>query len=90
LVLAYQNKPTVRVLWDAIPDCTGWETSQETEVILLPTKWNKDKEGAWRMDIQIDIDSSDDECDEKNNESDCHAEEFSDSESESSMSVGSD
>ncbi len=42
------------------------------------------------MDIQIDIDSSDDECDEKHNESDCHAEEFSDSESESSMSVGSD
>ena len=90
LVLADRNKPTVRVLWDAIPDCTGWETSQEAEVILLPTKWNKDKEGAWRMDIPIDIDGSDDEYDDKNNESDCHAEEFSDSESESSMSVGSD
>ena len=90
LVLAYRNKPTVRVLWDAIPDCTGWETSQEAKVILLPTKWNKDTEGAWRMDIPIDIDSSDDECDDKKNKSDCHAEEFSDSESESSMSVGSD
>ncbi len=45
---------------------------------------------AWRMDIQIDIDSSDDEYDDKNNESDCYAEEFSDSEGESSMSVGSD
>ena len=42
------------------------------------------------MDIPIDIDGSDDEYDDKNNESDCHAEEFSDSESESSMSVGSD
>jgi hypothetical protein len=32
-----------------MPDCTGWETAQEGDVILLPSKWNKDKEGAWRM-----------------------------------------
>ena len=32
-----------------MPDCTGWETAQKGDVILLPSKWNKDKEGAWRM-----------------------------------------
>ncbi len=32
-----RKKPTVRVLWDEMPDCTGWETPQETDAILLPT-----------------------------------------------------
>ncbi len=44
-----QNK--FKVHWDPIPDCTGWEMSQETNQILLPSKWNKDVNGAWRMDL---------------------------------------
>ena len=44
-----------------MPDCTGWETPQETHVILLPTKWNKDTKGAWRIDILVDIE---DKCDD--------------------------
>jgi hypothetical protein len=44
-----------------MPDCTGWETPQETHVILLSTKWNKDTKGAWRIDILVDIE---DKCDD--------------------------
>ncbi len=82
-----QKKPTVRVLWDEMPDCPGWETSQETDVILLPTKWNKDKEGAWRMDLPVDIeDTYDDGCEDEINKSDTQVE-TRDYESESSMIV---
>jgi len=81
------KKPTVRVLWDEIPDRTGWETSQETDVIPLPTKWNKNKEGAWRMDLPVDIeDTYDDGGGDKINKSDPKVE-TRDYESESSMSV---
>ena len=48
-----QNK--VKVCWDPIPDCTGWEMLQETYQILLPSKWNKDVNGAWRMDLPIEF-----------------------------------
>ncbi len=49
-----------------MPDCTGWETAQEGDVILLSSKWNKDKEGVWRMDLPVDIeDTYDNGCEEK-------------------------
>jgi len=35
-----RKKPTVRVLWDEMADCSGWETSQEGDCVLLPSKWN--------------------------------------------------
>jgi len=73
-----------------MPDCTGWETSQETDVILLPTKWNKNKEGAWRMDLPVDIeDTYDDGGEDEINKSD-HKVKTRGYESESSMSVISD
>jgi hypothetical protein len=51
-----------------MPDCNGWETLQETNMILLPTKWNKNKEGAWRMDLPVDIkDTYDDGCEDEIN-----------------------
>ena len=85
-----RKKPTVRVLWDAMPDCTGWETPQETHVILLPTKWNKDTEGAWKMDLPADIEDKYDDGHEDNiNKSDSQVV-TSNCESESSMSVSSD
>ena len=85
-----RKKPAVRVLWDEMPDCTGWETSQETDVILLPTKWNKNKEGAWRMDLPVDIeDTYDDGGEDEINKSDPKLE-TRDYECESSMSVSSD
>jgi len=53
-----RKKPTVRVLWDEMADCSGWETSQEGDCVLLPSKWNKDNEGAWRMDLPVDIEDT--------------------------------
>ena len=46
----------------------------EADVDLLPTFWNKDKERAWRMDIDIltaDDDDSDEETDEESGEDQC-------------------
>ena len=42
-VLPENAKPTVVVLWD------------QTQQVLAPRKWNKDVEGAWRMDINVEI-----------------------------------
>ena len=42
--------PMVRVRWDPTPDCTGWESSTESNQKLLPTRWNKNVVGAWRLD----------------------------------------
>ncbi len=55
----------------------------------LPTKWNKDNKGAWRMYLPVDIeDTYDDRCKDeidKNN----YQVDTGDRESESSMSVSS-
>ncbi len=46
--------PTVVVRWDPMPDVKGKEDlSDETQQVLPPRKWNKDVEGAWRMDINV-------------------------------------
>ena len=55
-VLPENAKPTVVVLWDPMPDVKGKEDlSNETQQVLAPHKWNKDVEGAWRMDINVEI-----------------------------------
>ena len=59
-----KQKPTVRVLWDPMPDVEGSEESSETNAILLPSKWRKETEGGWRMDVDITVQ---DELDEENN-----------------------
>ena len=64
-----QRVPTVHVRWDPIPDCTSWESSTESNQKLLPTRWNKDVVGAWRLDLPIDVeDTSDNESDGKTGE----------------------
>jgi hypothetical protein len=53
-VLPEKVKPTVVVRWDPMPDVKGKEDlSNETQQVLPPRKWNKDVEGAWRMDINV-------------------------------------
>ena len=53
-VLPEKVKPTVVVRWDPMPDVKGKEDlSDETQQVLPPRKWNKDVEGAWRMDINV-------------------------------------
>ena len=55
-VLIEKKKPTVFVHWDPMPDVEGKENSnEETEQVLLPSKWNKNVEGAWRMDINVHV-----------------------------------
>jgi hypothetical protein len=55
-VLPENAKPTVVVLWDQMPDVKGKEDlSDKTQQVLAPRKWNKDVEGAWRMDINVEI-----------------------------------
>ena len=83
-----KKKNTVKVCWDPIPDCAGWETSQETLQKLPPAKWNKNVDGAWRMDLPIEFNDTSDEKEEEEEDEDegCEVEdetEMSDSDSES-------
>jgi hypothetical protein len=55
-VLTEKTKPMVVVRWDPMPDVEGKEDlSNKTQQVLPPHKWNKDVEGAWRMDINVRI-----------------------------------
>ena len=70
------------VKWDPAPDIEGCEESTMGEQKLLPSKWNKDnKDGAWRMDVDIELcdefdqnENSDDEEIEYYTESDLDSE----------------
>jgi len=46
---------TVRVLWDATEDVDGRNEQVKSDQRLLPSKWNKDGENAWRLDIDISV-----------------------------------
>ena len=50
-----KSQPTVRVLWDATEDVNGGDEQVESNQRLLPSKWNKDGENAWRLDIDISV-----------------------------------
>jgi hypothetical protein len=49
--------PTVKVKWDAQSDAHGYEEETITNQRLLPSRWRKDRENGWRMDVAIDIES---------------------------------
>jgi len=38
-----------------MPDVGGDETAKETKQRLLPSKWKKDVDGAWRMDVEVEV-----------------------------------
>ena len=81
-----EKKNTVKVCWDPIPDCAGWETSQETLQKLPPAKWNKNVDGAWRMDLPIEFNDTSDEEEEEEEDEGCEDEdetEMSDSDCDS-------
>ena len=50
-----RRDPAVNVLWDAMPDVTKYRNETKEEVNLLPSKWNKDCDGAWMMDVNVSI-----------------------------------
>lgn len=50
------NKPnTVTVYWDPVPNSDKYSDHSTSSVDLLPTKWNKDKDKAWRLDIDVTL-----------------------------------
>ena len=66
-VINYLRQPFVIFNWDGMPDVKGWEDSRESSQRLLPSLYIKDKEGAWRMDVNVELceayDSENDDCD---------------------------
>jgi hypothetical protein len=46
--------PTVTVVWDPIEGNDSFDTFTESDEILLPNKWNKTVEGAWRLDLDLE------------------------------------
>jgi hypothetical protein len=84
VIEVYEKKNAVKVFWDPIQDCAGWETSQETVQKLPPSKWNKNVDGAWRMDLPIELNDSSNEEDAEDKDEGCGVEdEISDSASDS-------
>ena len=72
-VLKDSRQPFVIVNQDGMPDVKGWEDSRESAQQLLPSLYNKDKEGAWRMDVNVELceayESDNDDCDIHEDES---------------------
>ena len=72
-VINDSRQPFVIVNWDGMPDVKGWEDSRESAQQLLPSLYNKDKEGTWRMDVNVELceayDSENDDYDGSDNES---------------------
>ena len=47
-------------------DVPGYEEETITNQRLLSSRWRKDREGGWRMDVAIDIESeTDNACEEE-------------------------
>ena len=54
-----KKKPTIEILWDEIEESI--DTVSRSNVVLHDRKWNKNCEGAWRMDVtNINMDMEDD------------------------------
>jgi len=79
------KKPnTVVVRWDPVPGTDTYTDYHNSTVDLLPTFWNKDKDWAWRLDIDVDLLTTTD------NESDDESEDESESEIESEIEMTDD
>ena len=82
-VLDDRRKPTVSVKWDPMPDVESGDEYTVSEQVLLPSKWNKDCNQSWRMDVFVDVgeelDNEDGEYEESSDESEL---DFGSSESE--------
>ena len=61
-VLKKTEKPTVVVDWDELSDVGGEAgAAVRGEQVLLPSLWNKDKKGSWRLDVGIKVYGEDDD-----------------------------
>ena len=77
-------KKTVVVRWDPVPGTDTYTVHHTSTVDLLPTFWNKGKDCAWRLDIDVDLLTTTD------NESDNESEDESESEIESDNEMTDD
>ena len=51
----------MKICWDPLPDVKGSVDHTVATQKLLQTLWNKDKKGAWRMDVDTGIEDDIDE-----------------------------
>ena len=79
-----RKQPTVRNLWDPMPDVGGYRDAMEGYQELLPMKWKKDKANSWRMDVDVYI-ATNSTREDMNVEKVMEAEIKSDGESESEI-----
>ena len=87
----YENNPTkVTVCWDPMSNVVAYSKSTESKVTLLQTFWNKDKDRAWRMDIDLLVQPAQDDESDEESEDECESEVDSDSENRSDESSNSD
>ena len=75
---------TVVVRWDPVLGTDTYTDYHNSTVDLLPTFWNKDKDRAWRLDVDVDVLTTTD------NESDDESEDESESEIESDNEMTND
>ena len=47
-----KTKPTVEILWDEVQ--ASIDAESRSNLVLHERKWNKNCEGAWRMDINME------------------------------------
>ncbi len=66
------HDPTVKVKWDAQADAHGYEEETITNQRLLPSRWRKDREDGWRMDVAIDIESETNNISEEEGDGSIH------------------
>ena len=83
-VVEGERDPTVEVEWDPMTDVSGYEESQVGNQRLMPSLWKKDKQGGWRVDVEVDV-SDEESYDESSSEIEEEGgDELSDSDSEES------
>ncbi len=83
------RKPTVIVKWDPMKDVNNADSHTESQQVLLPSKWNKDVAGAWRMDVYVDIMEEGDDCTVPDNLADGEETDYGTDSSSDNMSFSS-
>ena len=72
-VLKDLRQTFVIVNFYCMPDAKVWEDSRESAQQIFPSLYNKDKDGTWRMDVDVELcdayDSDNDDCDGSDDES---------------------
>ena len=70
-----RSKPVVNVEWDEMLGVDGYEESSISNVVLLPSKWEKDVTMSWGMDVDAHADEGEGEESESDTESEEESEE---------------